>query len=330
MLPAPESAAGPGLPVGAPAPRFQLADLDGRPVSFDDVLTMGTPTALLFVHPRCGPCEALMPQIARWQRAAAGLLTMPIISEGTVEENHAKAAQHGLTMLLLQRASEVAQAYGAYGTPSAVLVDAGGAIASPVVSGADAIRALIESTLDASPASPLAWDESPAPWPSRNGHAATSHTSVARPLPGDAAPDFALPSLNGAILGLTDLRGVETLLLFWNAACGFCQRMIEPLKAWETSDAAATRRLVIIARGDASATGAAGFRSTVLADPEGSLSQTFGANGTPMAVLLDPRGQVASEIAVGAEAVLELANRASVTVPDAVSGPSTVKPNHAP
>jgi peroxiredoxin len=180
-----------------------------------------------------------------------------------------------------------------------VLVDAAGAIASPVASGADAIEAWIESALSSpAAAAPPAVQR-----------------SDARLRPGDDAPEFALPSLDGPALRLADLRGVETLLLFWNAACGFCQELIEPLKALELSDAAATRRLVIVARDDARATGAAGFRSMVLADVDARLSKAFGAHGTPMAVLLDPRGRVASDLAIGARAVLELAGHATVVAP---------------
>jgi hypothetical protein len=50
-----------------------------------------------------------------------------------------------------------------------------------------------------------------------------------------------------------------------------------------------------------------GLRSPVLLDPDFKVAWTFGANGTPMAVLVDEEGQIASEVAAGAEAVLALA-----------------------
>ena len=49
------------------------------------------------------------------------------------------------------------------------------------------------------------------------------------------------------------------------------------------------------------------LRSQVALDPNSLAASAFGAGGTPMAVLLNARGQVASEIAPGAEAVLALA-----------------------
>ncbi len=32
---------------------------------------------------------------------------------------------------------------------------------------------------------------------------------------------------------LEDFRGEETMVLFWNPGCGFCQQMLPDLKAWE-------------------------------------------------------------------------------------------------
>ncbi len=64
--------------------------------------------------------------------------------------------------------------------------------------------------------------------------------------------------------------------------------------------------MLVIARGDAGEMAAAGFRSTVVMDHDGSVSRAFGITGTPMAVLVDARGRVASEIAVGADAILQI------------------------
>jgi hypothetical protein len=52
------------------------------------------------------------------------------------------------------------------------------------------------------------------------------------------------------------------------------------------------------------------LRSPVVLDQEFAVGFAFGASGTPSAVLVDEGGKVASEVAVGAEAVLELAGPA--------------------
>jgi hypothetical protein len=42
-------------------------------------------------------------------------------------------------------------------------------------------------------------------------------------------------------------------------------------------------------------------------DPEGSAMRAFGASGTPMAVLVDASGRIASPLAAGSREVLALA-----------------------
>jgi hypothetical protein len=49
------------------------------------------------------------------------------------------------------------------------------------------------------------------------------------------------------------------------------------------------------------------LRSRLVLDQTFRAATAFGATGTPMAVLLDEDGRVASEVAVGAQAVLGLA-----------------------
>ena len=46
----------------------------------------------------------------------------------------------------------------------------------------------------------------------------------------------------------------------------------------------------------------------IILDASHSAGRAFGADGTPMAVLIDVEGNIASEIATGAAAVLALAN----------------------
>ena len=50
-----------------------------------------------------------------------------------------------------------------------------------------------------------------------------------------------------------------------------------------------------------------GLRSPVLLDQGFSVGSAFGASGTPSAVLVDAKGNIASDVAVGAQAVLALA-----------------------
>jgi methylamine dehydrogenase accessory protein MauD len=134
--------AGAGLPVGLPAPKFELPGLDGVPVTLDQLRAPGRPVLLLFTDPNCGPCNALLPEVRDWQRD----LTVAVISRGGAGANRAKAQEHGVARVLLQDDREVANAYACPATPTAVLVDADGRIARPAAPGAEAIRALLDTT----------------------------------------------------------------------------------------------------------------------------------------------------------------------------------------
>jgi peroxiredoxin len=137
-----------GLAPGTPAPAFTLPDLRGGSTTLEGLLAPGVPLMLVFGHPGCPPCVAMLPEIGGWQRER-GDLTIAVVSEGSMDENLTAAGEHGIQRVLLQREREVAESYEAWGTPNAVLVSKEGIIASPVAQGAAAIRLLIHSAVSA-------------------------------------------------------------------------------------------------------------------------------------------------------------------------------------
>jgi peroxiredoxin len=143
-----DAPAEPGLPVGAEAPEFELPDLEGNIVSLATVRERGLPVLLLFSDPACGPCSALLPRVGRWQQEHADELAVVVVSNGDVGDNHASASEHGVTLVLRQETHAVGLAYGANGTPMAVLVGADGRIASSLVAGGEAIATLVTGVLD--------------------------------------------------------------------------------------------------------------------------------------------------------------------------------------
>lgn len=291
--PEPEPA---GLRIGTVAPAFELPDLDGETHSLAALRGQGQPVMLLFSDPGCGPCQALMPDIGRWQREQEGKLTIALISRGTVEANRAKSAEHSIQRVLLQENSDVSGQYQAYGTPSAVLVSPAGMIASPLAQGATAIRALVARQ-----------QEPPKPVPMANGRVAPPAPAV-----GEPAPALALPDLDGKQVDLAAFKGHPTLVLFWNPGCGFCQRLLPELKAWEQARPPESPNLLIVSTGTAAANRAQGLSSPVLLDQGFGAGGSFGAHGTPMGVLIDAEGKIASETAAGGPAVMALAG-ATVT-----------------
>ena len=129
--------------VGSPAPGFALPTVDGDELSLDELLAPEKPLLLVFTDTGCGACTALLPDVVRWQRAYADRLTLAVVGHGDAQRLKAAAEEHGLERLLLAPDRSLALAYGAYGTPSSVLV-VDGHVATPVVYGADEITSLME------------------------------------------------------------------------------------------------------------------------------------------------------------------------------------------
>jgi peroxiredoxin len=278
--PVPETFSAPeaGLAVGTPAPEFSLSGLDGETMTLAALRSHERPVLVLFTDPQCGPCNALLPEFGAWQREHEQKLTIAIVSRRDADANRPKAREHGLVNVLLQAENETADAFAVTATPAAVLVSADGVVASAAAIGADAIRALVQSSADRPPGV------------------------------GEAAPPFELPDLAGRRHHLDEFRGSELTLLFWNPGCPFCSQMTADLRSWEDEGSGA--ELLVLAAGDEEANATLGVRSTVLLDPGNAVAARFGSNGTPMAVRLDGEARIASELAVGAVEVLALARRA--------------------
>lgn len=136
-----------GLPLGSEAPSFELVAYAGGTTSLTELLAYGKPLLLIFTNPTCGPCVVLFEEVKEWQHSHSDQLTIALVSFGTIKENFINVARNGLGQVLLQQKREVAEKYGAKLTPTAVLVDASGRIASPLAAGADEIRALLTTVL---------------------------------------------------------------------------------------------------------------------------------------------------------------------------------------
>jgi hypothetical protein len=98
------------------------------------------------------------------------------------------------------------------------------------------------------------------------------------------------------------------VLLFWNPACRYCQQILPRLRAWEDEKPDAAPALLFVSTGSVEANEAMGVRSTIVLDYFRT-PRALGARGTPAAVVLDADGNVGSELAAGAHAVLALTER---------------------
>ena len=295
-IPAVSAPGAEGPPVGSTAPDFELPGLDGGVVTLRSLLSAGRPALLVFTSPGCAPCDELMPQVATWQRELAAGLTVAVIGGGAHDESREKVEEHGLANVLIEEGRDVANRYGARATPSAVMVGADGRLASAVAAGGAAISALVE----------------------RGDGVPSGEPEVVRVRPAAAVgsqvpePDAAARDLDGAEVSIRDaLGGRERLLLFWDTHCGYCRRMLADLREWEREAGERAATLLVISGGDAEENRAQGISAPILLDDAFAIGQSLGVRGTPSAVRVDAQGRVASDVAVGADAVLALARAPS-------------------
>jgi peroxiredoxin len=142
---------------------------------------------------------------------------------------------------------------------------------------------------------------------------------------GSMAPDFELPDLSGARQRLSEFRGRPVLLIFFNPTCGFCTSMVPELAALSPGGRDGKPVPLVVSTGEVEANRQL-FQTQVIDCPvllqkEMEVAAQYQVYGTPVGYLLDEKGTLASELAVGAEALLAL-----VTAP-APHGPEA---GHAP
>lgn len=143
-----------GLPRGTAAPELALMPLQGESGLLADLVADERPAVLVFVSTSCAPCLQLLPLVARWQTSLSGSVTLAPIFAGDRSDAERLSAEHGLSVALWQRKEDAFDLYALRATPSAVLVDRGGMIASAPAEGVPAIEALIRSAVARS-AAPL-------------------------------------------------------------------------------------------------------------------------------------------------------------------------------
>jgi peroxiredoxin len=136
----------PTLKMGDAAPSVRLPDLTGNTVDLADF--RGRSILLLFWNPHCGYCKKMLDDLKAWEaQRSQEMPQLIVVSNGSTEEN----ATQGFRSPVLVDTGLTARAYGAGGTPSAILIDSEGRIASKTAAGAQAIFALIAPQSASSP-----------------------------------------------------------------------------------------------------------------------------------------------------------------------------------
>lgn len=121
-----------------PAPALALPDLDGGTVDLRDY--RGRDTLVLFWRPACSYCQRLLGDIRRWEATRSDdAPQLLVVSSESVAANRALGFRSAVA---LDESFATGRAFHAAGTPSAVLVDADGRIASVVAAGPAQVLAL--------------------------------------------------------------------------------------------------------------------------------------------------------------------------------------------
>jgi peroxiredoxin len=127
---------------------------------------------------------------------------------------------------------------------------------------------------------------------------------------GTTAPGFQLPRIDGGELALADFKGERSLLVFSDPECGPCDELAPRLQ--ELHAQRSDLRVLMISRRDADATRAKaqslGLTYPIVMQKQWELSMKYGMFATPIGYLIDEQGILLSDVAVGVEPILKLAN----------------------
>lgn len=285
-----------GLPIGAVVADFELPDINGKTVSLTDIRSAGKPVLFFYVSPSCAPCKALVPEFENWQRQLADKLQIVFLSSGISEENIEKFGGESEKTILLQKHREVADLFKAQWTPTGILMDANGRIASHAAAGDTAIRELIEKIDNEDLSREFTYFV-----PTHNGHTHARTDKI-----GTDVPEISVADMAGREITTEYFNGKQTLVTFWSTTCPHCTNMLESLREWDAAKGDDEPNLLLFSDGDGAEGATFGLNSPVVHDPGHKTANGFGMFGTPSAVLIDERGRFVSEVAVGAPDIWSL------------------------
>jgi peroxiredoxin len=306
----------PSLPLGSPAPEFELPDLAGGRRALTDF--RGRPVLLIFFSPRCGFCTQMAADLAALPRDGARGAPLPlIVTSGDPGENRALVEKHGIRApVLRQETTEVSSRYKASGTPTGYLIDEQGRIASEIAVGAPALLALAARP-SAGPGDRRGQGAAgKPPLELFQGHRSLAESRITRKgLPaGTPAPPFTLPRVDGGELSREAYRGRRLLLVFSDPECEPCDELARRLETLTRERP--TLSVLMVSRGDPEANRRKvrehGLTFPVVLQRHWEVSRLYGIFATPVGYLIDEAGITMADVAVGPAAILARVGAAAV------------------
>jgi methylamine dehydrogenase accessory protein MauD len=137
---------GRGLSVGEPAPRLEVADLEGRTLRLGAPSAEGRSTLVLFVSPTCPVCKSLLP-VVKWSgKDERQWLDIVLASDGDPAEHRDFVRTQGLASLPYVVSAPLGLTYQVSRLPYAVLLDGAGILrARGLVNSREHLESLFEA-----------------------------------------------------------------------------------------------------------------------------------------------------------------------------------------
>lgn len=295
-----------GIGVGKEFEPFSLPDLEGRTVSLADF--RGKRVLVVNWSPQCGFCDLIAPELAKLQADLDGRgVRLLLVSTGDADSNRKLAEEHDLSCpILLVNGSKPPKPFDNIGTPAAYLLDELGRVARPVAAGSNEVPELAREAAE-------------------DGAGSKKRLPGERPLSasriereglkaGTPAPSFSLPDIHGGATRLEDFRGRRVLLVFTDPHCGPCDQLAPELVRLHREHGDKGPAIVLVGRGTPEENRRKaeqhGFEFPVVIQDGWKLSKAYGIFAMPAAFIIDERGVIASDVGVGADKILALADEA--------------------
>jgi methylamine dehydrogenase accessory protein MauD len=131
---------------GEVAPRFELVDWSGTPLTIGGRSPQGKSTLLLFVSPTCPVCATILPIVDSVVDAEGRWARLVVASDGPRAEHEAFVQTHRLAAHPYVLSTELGLAYQVGKLPYAVLIDADGVLrAKGLVNTREHLESLFEA-----------------------------------------------------------------------------------------------------------------------------------------------------------------------------------------
>jgi len=135
-----------GLKVGEIAPRVEVQDVEGRPLTIGGARPDDRTTLLMFVSPTCPVCKTLLPALKSSRGSERGWLDVVLASDGDIEAQRDFIRTHRLTDFPYVVSAPLGMSYQVSRLPFAALIDAQGVLrARGIVNSREHLESLFEA-----------------------------------------------------------------------------------------------------------------------------------------------------------------------------------------